>query len=278
MPAPSGGQVIKWTPQVPSLKFGSIADTLSASAGKATVFAIDLSILYDYGEVGYKDVKFTAATDKAWGSIITQMKFSGATTSAKRKMEFTITHPASAKKEAAYWIDVTIASAKYKLSTKHRLSFKFTTTLPFSFGCHFPKAEHPHYTNKARNAVLCGNKYTKANMYQACSSSRGWKVCTHKEWQERYKGYEGKCPAGGTFSGGGKFTSGRWEAGRPTNTQTYPMQSGCSAYNPWNSGKYLVENHISKQVMKGSGSCCGWDTTFSKVGPGSGYAVYCCKA
>ena len=35
-----------------------------------------------------------------------------ATTSAKRKMEFTITHPASAKKEAAYWIDVTIASAK----------------------------------------------------------------------------------------------------------------------------------------------------------------------
>ena len=33
---------------------------------------------YDYGEVGYKDVKFTAATDKAWGSIITKMKFSGA--------------------------------------------------------------------------------------------------------------------------------------------------------------------------------------------------------
>jgi len=56
------------------------------------------------------------------------------------------------------------------------------------------------------------------------------------------------------------------------------MQSACSAYNPWNGGKYLVENHISKQVMKGSGSCCGWDTTFSKVGPGSSYAVYCCKA
>jgi hypothetical protein len=34
------------------------------------------------------------------------------TTSANRKMEFTITHPTSAKKEAAYWIDVTIASTK----------------------------------------------------------------------------------------------------------------------------------------------------------------------
>jgi len=131
MPAPSGGQVVKWTPEIPSLKFGTNPLSISGEAGKANKFSVDLSVLYAYGEVGYQDVRFSAATDKAWGSIITQIKFSGATTSAKRKMEFSVTHPTSAKKEATYWIDVTISSAKFKLSTKHRLNvgFKVSTAI-----------------------------------------------------------------------------------------------------------------------------------------------------
>jgi len=40
-------------------------------------------------------------------------------------MGFTITHPKSGKEEQSYWIDVTITSSKYKLSTKHRLNFDF---------------------------------------------------------------------------------------------------------------------------------------------------------
>jgi len=134
MAAPSGGQVIKWTPEIPSLKFADNSRLTSGEAGKAVPVSVDLSIQYEYGEAGYKDVQFSAATDKAWGSIITQIKFSGATTGDKRKMEFKITHPKSAGKKAAYWIDVTISSAKYKLSTKHRYKFDFNVATSIGVG------------------------------------------------------------------------------------------------------------------------------------------------
>jgi len=103
MPAPSGGQVVKWTPEIPSLKFGANPLSVSGGAGKANTFSVDLSVLYAYGEDGYKDVRFSATTDKAWGSIITQIKFSGATTSAKRKMEFSI--PPDERKERSGVLD-----------------------------------------------------------------------------------------------------------------------------------------------------------------------------
>merc|ERR1711935_1324313 len=74
----------------PSLKFNSPPGTLSGGASVAVKFSVDLSILYDYGEVGYKDVRFTAATGSAWTKIITQMSFSGTDSSADRKLGFTI--------------------------------------------------------------------------------------------------------------------------------------------------------------------------------------------
>jgi len=49
-------------------------------------------------------------------------------------MGFTITHPKSGKEEQSYWIDVTITSSKYKLSTKHRLNFDFKAGLEMGLG------------------------------------------------------------------------------------------------------------------------------------------------
>lgn len=53
MPEPTGGQIIKWTPQKPSLKFGSMPNQLAGPSGKAKVYSVDLSVLYGYGEAGY---------------------------------------------------------------------------------------------------------------------------------------------------------------------------------------------------------------------------------
>jgi len=122
MPEPSGGQVIKWIPQTPSVKFGSLLNPLIVPAGKAKAFSVDLEVLYGYGEAGYKDVQFTASTDKLWGSIVNKFQFTGSASSPDRKLGFTITHPKAAKETATYHIDVTITSAKYKLSSKHRLT------------------------------------------------------------------------------------------------------------------------------------------------------------
>ena len=50
MPEPTGGQVIKWTPQKPSLTFGKLADPLPMPPGKAKEFFVDLTVLYGYGD------------------------------------------------------------------------------------------------------------------------------------------------------------------------------------------------------------------------------------
>ena len=44
---------------------------------------------------------------------------------AERKLEFSLNHPTSAKKDAVYYIDVTVVSKKFKLSTKQRFNIHF---------------------------------------------------------------------------------------------------------------------------------------------------------
>jgi len=94
---------------------------------------VDLSVLYTYGEAGMKDLRFSATTASGWSGVINKFSFTG-TTFEDRKMAFHITHPKSAGKTASYWIDVTVASAKYKTTFKHRLNFKFKVATPFGDG------------------------------------------------------------------------------------------------------------------------------------------------
>jgi len=127
MPAPSGGQVVNWVPQTPSLKFAAGLDQkLAAAVGKAKAFAIDFNVDYDYGADGYNDVEFSVSVGSSFRSIITSAKVTGSSDKAERKLEFSLNHPTSAKKEAVYYIDVTVVSKKYKLLTKQRFNIHFT--------------------------------------------------------------------------------------------------------------------------------------------------------
>ena len=125
MPEPSGGQTINWTPQKPDFKFDNVPALFKGPAGKAKEFTVALSVIYGYGEAGYKDVKFSYATSKELSKIITKVSFGGDTAVADRTIKFSVTHPKGQKKEADYYVDVTITSAKYKFSNKHRLAIKF---------------------------------------------------------------------------------------------------------------------------------------------------------
>jgi len=126
MPAPSGGQVINWVPQTPSFTFAAGLDQkLAGAAGKAKAFAIDFNVEYDYGLDGYKDVMFSVSVGSSFRSIITSAKVTGSADKAERKLEFSLNHPKSAKKDAVYYIDVTIVSKKFKLSTKQRFNIHF---------------------------------------------------------------------------------------------------------------------------------------------------------
>ena len=112
MPEPEGGQVIKWVPQTPAFKFLNVPAQFSAPAGKAKTFVVDLEVLYDYGEAGYKDVVFTHSTTSAFSKIVTGVKFTGDEAQSARKMEFSVNHPKSAKKEAQYYVDIKVTSKK----------------------------------------------------------------------------------------------------------------------------------------------------------------------
>ncbi len=146
----------------------------------------------------------------------------------------------------------------------------------FSQGCAIKEAEHPSYTTPARDVVLCGNKYTAGNIASACAA--GWGVCTLTQWNTRYP--KGQYP-NGTLSSWGAQQSARycnfWNAGAPSDGQKWccNVASCNNGYNPWNSGKYLY-NDAKNQVLKGSGSCCSWDSTFSSNSSGN-MAVYCCR-
>jgi len=145
----------------------------------------------------------------------------------------------------------------------------------FSQGCAFQEAEHPGYTNIARDVVLCGNYYTSSNIQTACATN--WHVCLESEWQARYP--KNTAPLGTLTSygasQGSRCPGGVWEAGRPNNTNKWGNNVCDSAYNPWNSGKYMYANNGST-IIKGSGSCCNWDNTFSANSSGN-MAVYCCQ-
>ena len=125
MPEPTGGQVVNWTPQAPDFKFVNVPNPFKGPAGKAKEFSVAMSVINGYGEAGYKDVKFSFTTATAFSKIITKVSFGGDVTQADRTMKLSVTHPKDSKKLAVYFIDVTITSAKYKLSSKHRITVKF---------------------------------------------------------------------------------------------------------------------------------------------------------
>jgi len=125
MPEPAGGQVIKWIPQTPTFKFYNVPAKFSGPAGTAKAFVVDLEVLYDYGEAGYKDVVFSYSTTSAFNKIVTSVKFTGDESQSLRKMEFSVNHPKAGKKEAQYYIDVTVTSKKYKLNSQKRFIINF---------------------------------------------------------------------------------------------------------------------------------------------------------
>jgi hypothetical protein len=144
-------------------------------------------------------------------------------------------------------------------------------------GCTIKEAEHPAYTTPALDVVLCGNKYSPSNIKSACAA--GFSVCTLAQWNARYP--KGAYPGGTKTSWGAlqstRFSSSVWNADAPASGNTYNCGAGgCqTGYNPWNNGKYLFADDKTT-VLKGSGGCCGWDTTFS-AGSSSNMAVYCCR-
>ena len=131
MPEPEGGQVIKWTPQTPAFKFYNVPVQFKGPHSKAKAFSVDLEVLYDYGEAGYKDVVFSYSTSSAFSKIVTGVKFTGDEAQSLRKMAFSVTHPKAAKKETQYYIDVKITSKKYKLNSQQRflINFKYQAGL-----------------------------------------------------------------------------------------------------------------------------------------------------
>ena len=143
------------------------------------------------------------------------------------------------------------------------------------FGCDFQQAEHPAYTTPDRSAVLCGNNYRSNDLHTACSV--GWHVCLLSEWQASYP--PGDFPGGQQTSWGApqadRCGGGVWEADRPDSARVWGDNVCGSAYNPWNSGKYLVADD-GATILKGSGSCCSWDSDFSADSNGD-MAVYCCR-
>ena len=138
--------------------------------------------------------------------------------------------------------------------------------------CMIKQAEHPNYTTRAQDVALCGNAYAASNIDSACGP--GWAVCTLSQWQERFPA--GSAPGGTLTSWGGSQSSrmsGTWVADAPASSMTWNSPNG--AYNPWNGGKYLKD--AFGNILKGSGSCCKWDTSFSlSTSDESGLAVYCC--
>ena len=135
MPEPTNGQVIKWIPQTPACKFNNVPAKFSGPAGKAKAFSVDLEVLYDYGEAGYKDVAFSYSTSSAFSKIVTGVKFSGDESQSLRKMAFSVNHPKSGKKETRYYVDVKITSKKYKLASTHRFVINYKVSASAAWWC-----------------------------------------------------------------------------------------------------------------------------------------------
>lgn len=173
MPAPIGGQVINWVPQTPTFKFTAGNDQkLSGGPGKKKAFAIALDLHYDYGEAGLKDVQFTTSIGSSFRSIVTSARVTGST--SERKLEFNVQHPKSAKKEAVYYIDVTVKSNKFKLQSKQRFNIHYKAVSGLAEG-----AQEGTFTDDAI-AQIKAKIGGRDREYTLCYSSKihGWNPST----------------------------------------------------------------------------------------------------
>ena len=179
MPEPPGGQVIKWIPQTPAFKFYNVPAKFTGSAGKAKAFVVDLEVLYDYGEAGYKDVAFSYATTSAFNKIVTGVKFTGDESQSLRKMAFSVNHPKSGKKETQYYIDVKITSTKYKLNSQQRFFINYKVLTGFGPGGKEGLLSDSAIQTLKAKVYTPGGK-DKNREYKLCYSSKvhGWSTNT----------------------------------------------------------------------------------------------------
>lgn len=168
-------------------------------------------------------------------------------------------------------------------------------------GCAVREAEHPGYTNIARDVVLCGSKYTPTDIANACSTN--WHVCRKTEWLGRYptnRSYgmvPDPTPATlGLYTSWGEAQAFRcnkvWIANAPVETTAYagpvcyyPGDVGTNNdgadYLPNNNGKFLFDDDGTTILhgLNGNGDqdCCSWDVSFEATSLTDGFAVYCCR-
>ncbi len=170
-------------------------------------------------------------------------------------------------------------------------------------GCAVMQAEHPGYTNIARDVVLCGSLYTPANITTACAT--GWHVCLEEEWLARYptdRPY-GVTDPDPTLATLGQYTSWGtsqafrcygevWISNAPDEITPYDGSvcyypgdeagNGDGAdYLPQNNGKFLFDDD-GTTIMEGLNymdeqDCCSWDVTWAATLYDSNFAVYCCR-
>jgi len=169
-------------------------------------------------------------------------------------------------------------------------------------GCAVMQAEHPGYTNIARDVVLCGSKYDPTNIETACND--GWHVCLESEWLDRYptaRPYN--MDPDPTVATLGQFTSwgdpqlfrcggNVWVNNAPTEIDAYdesvcyyPGDDGDNGdgadYLPNNDGKFLFDDNgatvLQGRNANGDADCCSWDVTWGALEAEDGFAVYCCR-
>jgi len=97
-------------------------------------------------------------------------KVTGYLNVAERKLEFSINHPTSAKKEAVYYIDLTVISKKFKLMTKQRFNIHYTSFSGFANG-----AEEGTFSATALG-IMQKKIGGKGRAYNLCYSTKrdGW--------------------------------------------------------------------------------------------------------
>jgi hypothetical protein len=173
-------------------------------------------------------------------------------------------------------------------------------------GCEIVQAEHPGYTNIARDVVLCGNSYTSADMASACHA--GFHVCRVSEWTSRYptnRPYKTQVsdpdligPTIGPLTSWGadqasRCTGNVWQANQPLNATPWtdnvchfpddigPDNTIGADYNPYNNGKCLYADDgvtiLQSRSATGAATWGSWDVSFGSTSITSGYAVYCCR-
>ncbi len=167
--------------------------------------------------------------------------------------------------------------------------------------CAVMEAEHPGYTNIARNVALCGSQYTPADINTACNT--GWHVCRKSEWLERYpidRPYPMDDETADTL---GQYTSwgepqvyrcggSVWVCNAPSDMLVcedqlcyYPGDLSNNAdgpdYLPQNDGKFLVDDDGTTVLhglnAEGQQDCCSWDVDWAVTSLTDSFAVYCCR-